>query len=401
MSVDLYPPRHRDGVRALADYLTASGVLGPCTPSGRVWVRALQDVPRHLFVPARAWAQPMDERPEHLIDHTADPAAWWEAIYSNTSIITQRGDGTADVADLTAPATSSLSCPHVAAEMLCLLDLDNHHRVLEIGTGTGWSAAMLSWRLRDDQVVTVEIDQQVAEQAAANLAAAGCKPTLIVGDGALGHPGAAPYDRVHVTCGVRDIPPAWIEQTRPGGVIVAPWMPAHGQWGEQVRLDVLGDGHAIGRFRGGATFMMLRAQRPPHRWPTYPADGAVLTDRLDPRTIAASWGQGFGLYLAGAAPHLLITSTGWEQLPDWGWAWIMRLRDLHGSGWAIATTGPSQDDIEITQDSEQPLWSQLRAAFLAWLRAGRPGRDRIGLTITPEGRRMWLDVPGQQVPLLA
>ncbi|WP_285498496.1 methyltransferase domain-containing protein, partial [Actinomadura sp. NBRC 104425] len=133
--------------------------------------------------------------------------------------------------------------------------------MLEIGTGSGWTAALLSERVGAQNVTTVEVDPMLGMQAAERLKAAGCDCRVVIADGAEGWPAAAPYDRVHATCAVPQIPRAWIEQTRPGGVIVAPYSPGFG-CGALVRLDVLPDGTAMGRFAGSADFMVLRSQRP-------------------------------------------------------------------------------------------------------------------------------------------
>jgi protein-L-isoaspartate(D-aspartate) O-methyltransferase len=382
----------REHLDALVGYLTVAGVLEPTDRDSRAWMAGLRAVPRHAFVPTRAWAEPMDDRPEHIIDRHRDSRPWWDAVYSNTTIITQRGDGTADVADTSSPPSSSLSCPHVAMEFLRLLDVADGNRVLEIGTGTGWSAAMLSWRLGDDHVVTVEVDSRVSAAAADALAAAGHCPTVITGDGALGHDARAPYDRVHVTCGVRDIPYAWVQQTRPGGVIVAPWMPAHGQWGEQLQLHVRHGGTAVGRFAGAATFMMMRAQRAPRSWPPYPGEGATSTTRLDPQGLSPAWIEGFGLYLATVAPDLVVTWAGWEAI-DGEQAWTMRLRHLHGDDWALVCAWEESGEVEVMQGGGRPLWDELEAAYERWLRAGAPGRERFGMTVGPGGQSVWLDCP--------
>ncbi|MFE3206442.1 protein-L-isoaspartate O-methyltransferase [Embleya sp. NPDC059237] len=94
-----------------------------------------------------------------------------------------------------------------------------HHRLV---TGTGYIAALPAARGYD--VVSVEIDPELAEQARANLARAGFGDAVrvVTGDGTLGHPGPGSYDRVQVTAGVRHIPAAWIKQARPA-VIVMPW----------------------------------------------------------------------------------------------------------------------------------------------------------------------------------
>ncbi|RJL23199.1 methyltransferase domain-containing protein [Bailinhaonella thermotolerans] len=379
-------------IDALGDYLTRVGVLPADEAATRIWRTGLHHVPRHLFVPTRAWAEPMDDRPEHEIDRDRDPAGWLEAIYTNTAIITQRGDGTADVADTHAAPTSSLSCPYVAAEFLRLLDVEEHHRILEIGTGTGWTAAMLAWHTSDDQVVTVEIDSAIAAQAQHNLAAAGFSPTVITADGTLGHPEQGPYDRVHVTCGVREIPYAWVEQTRPGGLIAAPYMV--GRYGEQLALYVLDDGTAIGRFNGGATFMMMRNQRPARPTSTT-SDGHTTTGRLNPRTIPSDYRRGFGLYLSGCVPDLILTGAGWEQFSDTEWGWLLRLRTLDATSWAIAAA--SAGDAEITQGGPRHLWDELQTAYMDWIRRGRPGPDRLGMTVTEAGQLLWLDAPGNYV----
>ncbi|MFI9554256.1 methyltransferase domain-containing protein [Nonomuraea endophytica] len=378
---------HETHIPALVDYLVSAHVLD----RDDLWVKALHAVPRHQFVPDVAWAEPMDDRPEHLINRLVDPAAWWGAIYTNTAIITQRGNGAGELTDRTSAPTSSLSCPHVAVEFLQLLDLAPHHQVLEIGTGTGWTAAMLSHRVGDHRVTTVEIDQAVAAAAIANLKDAGSSPAAIAGDGAVGYPDHAPYDRVHVTCGVRDIPYAWVAQTRPGGVIVLPWMPPGQPMGMQLRLDVLDDGSAMGHLTGGAAFMMMRSQGLPIRWPEYADEGTESHTRFHPHTAYAARWDGFGPYLAAAAPHLLVTTEGWELGEDQGLRWVTRLRSTDGTAWALAEAAESGDTT--VWQSGGTLWDDFEGAYMQWLKAGRPAPDRFGITVTPVGQYLWIDVP--------
>jgi protein-L-isoaspartate O-methyltransferase len=380
-------------IESLAGYLVSAGVLAPASPDSQEWLAGLRAVPRHQFVPPRAWAEPMDDRPEHLIDHDADAEGWYEAIYTNTAVITQRGDGTADVGDVAAPPTSSLSCPHVSLEMLRMLSLANGDRVLEIGAGTGWTAAMLAWRLPDGRVTTMEVDEQVAAQARRNLASVGSAATVVTGDGALGHPPQAPYDMVHVTCGIRDVPFTWIEQTGPGGIIVAPFMPAHGQCGELLRLTVRPGATANGRFRGSGTFMMMRTQRTPRQWPSYQGEGITSATKLDPRTIA--WDGGFGLYLAGSAPHLVVTSAMWETFGA-EHVWVMRLRGMD-TGWALACVYPDRSEVEIIQGGGRRLWEELEDRYERWARLGCPAAHQFGLTVNPAGQHMWLGSPDTPV----
>jgi protein-L-isoaspartate(D-aspartate) O-methyltransferase len=98
------------------------------------------------------------------------------------------------------------------AVMLDQLGLAPGQRVLEIGTGTGYNAALLAHLVADQRsVVTIEVDREVAGRARATLAGAGYGGiTVLCADGALSPPQQAPFDRIIVTAGAWDIPPAWL-----------------------------------------------------------------------------------------------------------------------------------------------------------------------------------------------
>jgi protein-L-isoaspartate(D-aspartate) O-methyltransferase len=132
-------------------------------------------------------------------------------------------------------------------------------------------------------VTSIEVDQAVVEQAAKNLAADGVRPHLIVGDGAEGWAEGAPFDRVHVTCAVHTVPYTWIEQCRPGAVIVTPFSTGF-DTDHSPRLVVLPDGSAVGRFPGYASYMMMRSQGPTEGDPD-DGSGRRFTTKVDPRTI--------------------------------------------------------------------------------------------------------------------
>ena len=102
---------------------------------------------------------------------------------------------------------SSSTKPDLMIRMLEALDVTDGMRVLEIGTGTGYNAALLAHRLEPEQVITMEIDPQVAAQARRALSDIGCGAvTVITGDGELGYPPGAPYDRVICTAACENIP---------------------------------------------------------------------------------------------------------------------------------------------------------------------------------------------------
>lgn len=166
--------------------------------SGRIPGPAVQAaflaVPRHLFVPG------------------LEPAA----AYQDEALVIKYGaDGL--------PVSSS-SQPAMMAIMLEQLGLRPGHRVLEIGTGTGYNAAVMAHIVGPrGRVVSIDIDDELVGRAQASLAAAGYDTVAArTGDGGYGVPAEAPFDRIIVTAGAWDIAPAWLDQLDQGGRLVLP-----------------------------------------------------------------------------------------------------------------------------------------------------------------------------------
>jgi len=155
---------------------------------------AIRRVPRHLFVP----------------DVSLDKG------YGHDSVITSR-----DKAGIT---ISSASGPGVVAQMLEQLTVQPGDRILEIGAGTGYNAALLADLAGPDgQVTTLDVDEDIVADARHHLDSAGYgQVTVVHGDGTAGYPGNAPYDRVIVTCGAWDLPPAWRDQMTADARLVVP-----------------------------------------------------------------------------------------------------------------------------------------------------------------------------------
>ena len=115
----------------------------------------------------------------------------------------------------------TISQPLVVARMCELLELSGDERVLDVGTGSGYHAAVLARLVR--HVWTVERHPGLSERAAASLADAGAENvTLLVGDGALGHPEQAPYDAINVAAAMGRLPEALADQLADGGRLVGP-----------------------------------------------------------------------------------------------------------------------------------------------------------------------------------
>ena len=173
------------GLAEMVDALTESGVLR--SPSIR---EALLAVDRARFVPSDA------------LD-----------AYRDAPAVLQLGPG--------GDATSTISQPTMVVLMLEDLAVQPGDRVLEVGTASGWNAALLAHLVGDGLVVSIEIDQGLSDTAAERLRDLP-NVRLLVGDGRDGYPDAAPYDGIIVTAGAREVAPAWREQLAVGGRLVVP-----------------------------------------------------------------------------------------------------------------------------------------------------------------------------------
>ncbi len=154
---------------------------------------AFATVPRHRFVPQADLDDAYADRPVFI-----------------------RWDAETPISSSTQPTMMA-----IMIEQLCL-ELGN--RVLEIGAGSGYNAAIMAHIVGDTgNVVTVDIDQDIVDEAAANLSKTGFhNVSCVCGDGFKGVPTEQLYDRVIVTVGAYDVSPHWVDQLKEGGILVAP-----------------------------------------------------------------------------------------------------------------------------------------------------------------------------------
>jgi protein-L-isoaspartate(D-aspartate) O-methyltransferase len=364
---------------------------------------ALRDVPRHLFLP-------------HLPPEDA---------YLDDAIVTKR--------DADGQPISSSSQPAIMAIMLDQLTLAPGQRVLEIGAGTGYNAALMQHIVGPaGTVVSVDIDADLVDRAREHLASAGYQDvTVVAADGAEGYPPGAPYDRVIATVGVSDLAPAWLDQAGPGARIVVP-------------LDVRGSQLAVAFGRSGSGgywvsrsiapcgFMRMRGSLAgPERIVVLQpglsvmlpdgltladgqeVDGAALAAFLDgPPTefatgVRASSLQvfwGLGLWLAAGDRRSCGVTEERPSGPGDGAAARLARAPLRGHG-VLATAGIVDSGGIAVLTTDQPavdgrsgqlalqvagfgphgpeLGTALAAHVQAWDRAGQPGAARLHVDAYP------------------
>jgi protein-L-isoaspartate(D-aspartate) O-methyltransferase len=168
-------------------------------------------------------ASPAERLLEELRPHVDDPRvlAAIKEVPRDRFVPEHRRDEAWDNVALPIGSGQTISQPLVVARMCELLELRGDERVLDVGTGSGYHAAVLARLVA--HVWSVELHPGLSRRAAQQLAAAGVSNvTLLVGDGSLGHPPAAPYDAINIAAAMEAIPPALPDQLAEGGRLVGP-----------------------------------------------------------------------------------------------------------------------------------------------------------------------------------
>lgn len=374
-----------DSVRALIEELRSAGDL----PAERLSM--LNAVPREWFIPSRMWVQEIEDGPYEPVDRATEPDRWLRAVYSNRVIVTQFDDGTAIWPDVGYRPTCSASMPSAVLGMLDELDAQQGHSVLEIGTGTGWNAALLANIVgAQGKVDTVEIDTVMAADARKRLDDAGFGNVhAFVADGASEPSGE--FDRVIATTGVHigQLPYSWVAHTRPGGVILAP-MRADLASGPLVRFTVNEDGTATGRAADMQVgFMEMRSHRVAsspvgdQRWDDPDAD--VSTSDLAPWKPLLATDHRWPIAVAVPSCRYDV----WERTDDLphGVAW---LRDPLTESWSSVVPDGNKR-YTVRQYGPRRLWDEAETAYRWWQQRGEPPLSAWRWTITPDRQSIMLD----------
>jgi protein-L-isoaspartate(D-aspartate) O-methyltransferase len=359
---------------------------------------AFAAVPRHVFVPEVA------------------PA---DAYRDEAFVIKCGPDGL--------PVSSS-SQPAMMAIMLAQLGLKPGHRVLEIGTGSGYNAAVMAAVVGPHgKVVSIDIDPELVARAQASLAAAGCDGvTVTCADGGFGAPDDAPFDRIIVTAGAWDIAPAWLDQVAEGGLLVLPLSVRGIQLSVALRRDE-GDGwRSTSAWRCGFV-RMLGAFAGPEKVIRLAEPSALVTQVSDGSAVDS---HALQAALAGrpAAEQPLPHPGGLADLVDLDLWLTMRAAELDrvtvlaaGSWFPLALLLPAGFLVSHATEasrlgaavllpgglgggSSANAWSESGAAirgfgpggpelaaYLAglarrWAEVGRPDARSLQLTVRPAGR---------------
>lgn len=385
-----------DDARAAGARARLAGQLRSSGRADALAEAAFRYVPRHLFLPQ------------------IEP----ELAYQDRAVVIKSdGEGLPE---------SASTQPAMMAIMLGQLGLAPGHRVLEVGTGTGYNAALIAHMVGSQgSVVTIDVIPGLISQARANLAASGYGGvTVICGDGAADVADHAPYDRIIVTAGAWDLAPQWRAQLRPGGRIVLPLSIRGIQ--VSVALDGLGDHlesrsacrcgfiRMTGAMSGPETVMALGPQPGLHAQavdgPVPDADtlyealsGPVTEIRTPLRAAGIAELADLDLWLTLAEPSLTRLNMmgrheGHANPRQQQIASLMPLGGLvqaggpDGLGVAALTFGTQQTQqgpLEITACGYGPggpaLARHLARQAAAWDEQGRPGTRSMRLTGWPPG----------------
>jgi protein-L-isoaspartate(D-aspartate) O-methyltransferase len=350
-------------------------------------------VDRASFIPDRIWCQIEDDGPYAPIDADSEPARWAGMAHSDRVIVTQFDDGRVTWPQVGHRPTCSASMPSAVTAMLTELDVQPGQSVLEIGTGTGYNAALLAELVGEPgRVTTIEVDTELAEQARARLTGLGYTNVEVVTADAtvnLADLGRR-YDRIIATAAVQvgHLPYTWVEHTNPGGVILAP-MRAELASGPLVRFVVQDGGAAIGRACNTRVgFMELRSQRAAGagfaglRWNDDSAD-VTYTDVAPWRLLLTEnprWA------IAVAVPNCRYMV--WEKTSERpGIAW---LHDPLSRSWATVARVDSGDHHIVRQHGPRRLWNEVETAVHWWQAHGEPPIETWKWTITPNQQTITL-----------
>ena len=372
-------------LQTLVDQLRAAGHLSDPRVDA-----AFSNVPRHLFLPDA----PLD------------------VVYSDQSVpvrMDERGE-----------AIVASTMPSMVARSLAQLQLHEGHNVLQIGTGTGFTAALISYIVGDDgKVTSLEIDRDVASVAQANLSRAGHSVVNVTHvDGAEGYAPRAAYDRIVANVGMWDIPLAWIRQLKPDGLLVVPlWLD-----GLQVSaaFRVQPDGSLLAQGVRPSAFVYIRgvAAMPRVRQRVGSTALTLISDdlhRVDAASLHMLLSQDHDMsnrlsqplntadYWFGFLPYMSLNEPEKDVFALYTIDFERTAYGMDGEGFVLLTPASAcfvpYYGVGTTHTfAGADAFMDVEHYLGEWQAAGRPGVDKLNLHLIPMQHGVPVDIPGKIYP---
>lgn len=351
-------------------------------------------IPRHLFLDTLYRRE--ENVPLRWKQITPSAPHWLELVYEDEPCITL-------VNDYGHPISSS-SAPEIMAKELEFAAIEPGMRVLEIGAGTGYNAALVSHLVGDAKLVTtVELDGTLARLAQQHLnRVIGPGVQVITGDGYQGYAPNAPYDRILATASTQQVPLAWIDQLRDGGIIVLHLQGSLGS-GVLARFQKTGPGRkGEGQILMGSDFMELRNPTLPspvvHRLlPQFlrnriTAEIPFTAQVFDP-AVLRDVNVAFLLQIVFPTMRLASISKTVEEAPQ-----MCLLDEQTHTLLVFRSAGEQQWTVEVRGDRH--LWEHVLTVYQQWVSLQRPDATAYHLHSDAQGKQTLTLTPlSDQIPL--
>jgi len=350
-------------------------------PQSRWW-KAVTTIPRHLLMP-RWFDWDNETESWELRDGPSDESAWMAAAYSGQTRVTRVGPVHADEAGpgqrYRGWPTSSSTAPGLVVAMYRHAQIYDGADILDIGTGTGYGAALLTRRLGAEHVTSIDVDPYLTHIAGARLSTIGARPEILTADATGELPGS--YDRIVPMMSAPKVPESWLTALRPGGRLVF----SLARTSVLITANKNPDGSAAGQVEWyPAAFMAAR------HGPDYPsglddmlaaireAEGEHISHGRYP-VLDVTWGWELDAILEATAPGIRHhyehdDKNGMET------AWM-----IHEDGsWARAAGNENEPPI-VHQSGPRRLWDILEDIRHRWVTDGALPLRGANVKIDPDG----------------
>ncbi|EFH85687.1 methyltransferase domain-containing protein [Ktedonobacter racemifer] len=288
---------------------------------------------------------------------------WYEHIYKDQPLVTR--------VDEYGRTLSSSSQPSVMARMLDVLDVQAGMKVLEVGTGTGYNAALLAQLTKDPRfITTIDIDSTALEEARQALKEVGNEDgmTIATGDGSAGYHQNAPYDRIVVTASSPHVPLAWMQQLKPQGILVCVLQPRYAPLGGILKAQKQEEG-LKGQIVGPASFMVLRDEHYAKRNIQIDMRASCITSfphspSLFPLNLLRE-NHHFSFFLYKRIPDLHTFQRPKEQE-------MIFYQYSSPQGYLVFNQRTHQVSLYGIRSCAYSIWNQLVSTYSLWLHCGTP-----------------------------